>query len=110
MKISVSFDHSNLPEASCVFFFNEHLLGLEILQYLDNGWVVLNGTTLSKENDQMSLVWGKIPLVTTRMYFIVGCLESWVPPYHWELLDRFILIVFFSHGNGKDSFSFRRLI
>ena len=29
------------------------------LQYLENGWVVLNGTALSKENDQMSLSLGQ---------------------------------------------------
>ena len=60
------------------------------IQYLENGWVVLNGTALSKENDQMSLSLGQntfdrnndvfysglfvklvttVPLGTTRLFY-----------------------------------------
>ena len=38
----------------CVFFTSIFSRDWKKLQYLESGWVVLNGTALSKENDQMS--------------------------------------------------------
>ena len=79
------------------------------LQYLENGRVVLNGTALCKENDQMSLSLGQNTFGRNKDVFYSGLfvkLITTVPlgiarPFH---CDRFFPTAM------EDSFSFRRLI
>ena len=79
------------------------------LQYLENGCVVLNGTALSKENDQMSLSLGQNTFGRNKDVFYSGLfvkLGTTVPLGTTGLFhsDRFFPTAM------VDSFSFRRLI